>query len=138
MNTLLGMREEEIEDMMNSLSHIFRWELLVGERYGIKAAVRAERRRLEDEEARKRGLYSCETANYALDALSQEGLSEPRMCHAIPLLRNIKINLLDEKQVCLKSQFSRKCVEVGMRAPGRLQPSSRIRGRSIGAGKLWK
>lgn len=37
------MKDEELEDMKNSLSHIYRWELLVGERYGIKAAVRAER-----------------------------------------------------------------------------------------------
>ncbi|KAI4341857.1 hypothetical protein MLD38_026531 [Melastoma candidum] len=82
-NTLLNMREEEIDDMMNSLSHIFHWELLVGEKYGIKAAVRAERRRLlEDEEAQRHGssggggFHSVDTANYVLDALSQEGLSE--------------------------------------------------------------
>ncbi|GLT83896.1 hypothetical protein SLE2022_021610 [Rubroshorea leprosula] len=51
-----------------------RWELLVGERYGIKAAVRAERRRLEEEDLRRRHLAG-DTTN-ALDALSQEGLSE--------------------------------------------------------------
>ncbi|GFZ17306.1 floral meristem identity control protein LEAFY [Actinidia rufa] len=77
-NTLLDMKEEELEDMMNSLSQIFRWDLLVGERYGIKAAVRAERRRLDEEEARRRHLLSADTAN-ALDALSQEGLSEERV-----------------------------------------------------------
>lgn len=72
-STLVGMKEEELEDMMNTVSQVFRWELLVGERYGIKAAVRAERRRLqEEEEARRR---QCETIN-GLDALSQEGLSE--------------------------------------------------------------
>nr|GMD11871.1 floricaula [Ipomoea batatas] len=60
---------------MTSLSHIFRWDLLVGERYGIKAAVRAERRRLEEEELRRRHLLSGDGTN-ALDALSQEGLSE--------------------------------------------------------------
>ncbi|XVF54795.1 hypothetical protein PTKIN_Ptkin05aG0210400 [Pterospermum kingtungense] len=74
-NTLLGMKEEELDEMMNSLSQIFRWELLVGERYGIKAAVRAERRRLEEEDLRRRNLVSGDTTN-ALDALSQEGLSE--------------------------------------------------------------
>ncbi|XVF08585.1 hypothetical protein REPUB_Repub07fG0016000 [Reevesia pubescens] len=74
-STLLGMKEEELDEMMNSVSQIFRWELLVGERYGIKAAVRAERRRLEEEDSRRRHLVSGDTTN-ALDALSQEGLSE--------------------------------------------------------------
>ena len=71
-STLLDMKDEELDDMMNSLSHIFRWDLLVGERYGIKAAVRAERRRLEEEDSRRRYLLSSDTAN-TLDALSQEG-----------------------------------------------------------------
>lgn len=75
-STLLDMKDEELEDMMNSLSHIFRWELLVGERYGIKAAIRAERRRLDDEidPSRRRHLLSNDTTtNVVLDALSQEG-----------------------------------------------------------------
>lgn len=75
-STLLDMKDEELEDMMNSLSHIFRWDLLVGERYGIKAAVRAERRRLDDEtdSSRRRHLLSNDnTTNVVLDALSQEG-----------------------------------------------------------------
>nr|AAO73067.1 LEAFY-like protein [Leavenworthia crassa] len=87
-STLVGMRDEELEEMMNSLSHIFRWELLVGERYGIKAAVRAERRRLQEEEeeesSRRRHLLLSAAGDsgthHALDALSQEddwtGLSE--------------------------------------------------------------
>ncbi|KAL1203825.1 Protein LEAFY [Cardamine amara subsp. amara] len=83
-STLVGMRDEELEEMMNSLSHIFRWELLVGERYGIKAAVRAERRRLQEEEeeesSRRRHLLLSaagdSSTHHALDALSQEGLSE--------------------------------------------------------------
>ncbi|XP_022927573.1 floricaula/leafy homolog isoform X1 [Cucurbita moschata] len=78
-STLLDMKDEELEDMINSLSHIFRWELLVGERYGIKAAVRAERRRVDDEmdSSRRRHLFSNDTHNnVVLDALSQEGLSE--------------------------------------------------------------
>ncbi|XP_057791428.1 floricaula protein [Salvia miltiorrhiza] len=74
-NTLLDMRDEELDEMMNSLCQIFRWDLLVGERYGIKAAVRAERRRLDEEDARRRHLLSGD-ASHALDALSQEGLSE--------------------------------------------------------------
>nr|O22621.1 RecName: Full=Protein ALF; AltName: Full=Aberrant leaf and flower protein [Petunia x hybrida]AAC49912.1 ALF protein [Petunia x hybrida] len=74
-NTLLDMKDDELDDMMNSLSQIFRWELLVGERYGIKAAIRAERRRLEEEEGRRRHILSDGGTN-VLDALSQEGLSE--------------------------------------------------------------
>nr|AAY30859.1 FL [Prunus dulcis] len=75
-NTLLDMRDGELDDMMSSLSQIFRWDLLVGERYGIKAAVRAERRRLDDEDSRRRHTVSGDTTTNALDALSQEGLSE--------------------------------------------------------------
>ncbi|KAM3268866.1 floricaula/leafy 1 [Capsicum chacoense] len=75
-NTLLDMKDEELDDMMNSLSQIFRWELLVGERYGIKAAIRAEWRRLEEEEARRRGHILSDGGTNVLDALSQEGLSE--------------------------------------------------------------
>ncbi|KAK3042479.1 hypothetical protein RJ639_000203 [Escallonia herrerae] len=75
-NTLVDMKDEELDDMMNSLCQIFRWDLLVGERYGIKSAVRAERRRLEEEESRQRHLHSGDTTNTLLDALSQEGLSE--------------------------------------------------------------
>lgn len=45
-NTLLNMRDEELDEMMDTLCHIFRWDLLVAERHTIKAAVGAERRRL--------------------------------------------------------------------------------------------
>ncbi|CAH9106833.1 unnamed protein product [Cuscuta europaea] len=76
-NTLLDMKEDEIDDMMTSLSHIFRWDLLVGERYGIKSAIRAERRRLEEEELRRRHFLAGDSVmTNVLDALSQEGLSE--------------------------------------------------------------
>ncbi|KAB1217545.1 hypothetical protein CJ030_MR4G028426 [Morella rubra] len=75
-STLLDMKDDELDDMMNSLSQIFRWDLLVGERYGIKAAVRAERRRLDEEDSRRRHLLSADTTTNAFDALSQEGLSE--------------------------------------------------------------
>ncbi|KAF5731005.1 LEAFY-like protein [Tripterygium wilfordii] len=74
-STLLNMKDEELDEMMNSLSHMARWDLLVGERYGIKAAVRAERRRLDEECSRRRQFLSSDTTN-TLDALSQEGLSE--------------------------------------------------------------
>ncbi|GAV81742.1 FLO_LFY domain-containing protein [Cephalotus follicularis] len=75
-NTLLDMKDDELEEMMNSLSQIFRWELLVGERYGIKAAVRAERRRLDEEDLRRRHLLSGDTTTNPVDALSHEGLSD--------------------------------------------------------------
>ncbi|XP_047331931.1 floricaula/leafy homolog 2 [Impatiens glandulifera] len=73
-STLIDMKDEELDDMMNSLSHLFRYELLVGERYGIKAAVRAELRR-------RHLIYSSEQnpiSINSLDALSQEGLSEEK------------------------------------------------------------
>nr|ALM87388.1 LEAFY [Phalaenopsis aphrodite subsp. formosana] len=108
-STLVGMREEEVDDMMATLSHLFRWDLLVGERYGIKAAIRAERRRIEamflppviagahhhnhhhagnmlgsgagqhslmSDDPRRRLLLLSPDQHNALDALSQEGLSE--------------------------------------------------------------
>ncbi|KAF2311630.1 hypothetical protein GH714_025365 [Hevea brasiliensis] len=78
-STLLDMKDAELDDMMSSLSQIFRWDLLAGERYGIKAAVRAERRRLEEEDSRRRNLLSGETNN-AFDALSGEGRILPRFC----------------------------------------------------------
>ncbi|QHO02258.1 uncharacterized protein DS421_13g422260 [Arachis hypogaea] len=62
--TLVDMKEEELEHMMNSLSQIFRWDLLVGERYGIKAAVRAERRRIQDHHQLR------------IDSLPQEGVQQ--------------------------------------------------------------
>ncbi|XP_027343835.1 protein UNIFOLIATA-like [Abrus precatorius] len=74
-STLVNMMEEELDDMINSLSHIFRWDLLFGERYGIKAAVRAQRRRIHGDDMRRRNLNDGTTIN-ALDALSQEGLSK--------------------------------------------------------------
>ncbi|KAF4384642.1 hypothetical protein F8388_003949 [Cannabis sativa] len=74
--TLANMRDEELDDMMNSVQHIFRWELLVGERYGIKAAVRAERRRLEEDYELSRRRSSADTPTNVIDALSQDGLSE--------------------------------------------------------------
>ena len=72
-STLVAMKEEEVEDMIAALSHVFRWELLVGERYGIKAAIRTERRR-------RHLLCSDNAAN---DALSQEGLSEERQLEIV-------------------------------------------------------
>ncbi|EXC05171.1 Floricaula/leafy-like protein [Morus notabilis] len=78
-STLVNMRDEELDDMMSSLSHIFRWDLLVGERYGVKAAVRAERRRLEVDLLYYDGdrrIAAADTPTNVIDAHSQEGLSE--------------------------------------------------------------
>ncbi|KAJ0973531.1 hypothetical protein J5N97_021490 [Dioscorea zingiberensis] len=91
-STLAGMREEEVDDMMAALAHLFRWDLLVGERYGIKAALRAERRRLESLRIQQGLQFQHQHVTgagvgrpllllsqdhpHALDALSQEGLSE--------------------------------------------------------------
>ncbi|XP_061354875.1 protein UNIFOLIATA-like [Gastrolobium bilobum] len=73
-STLVDMKDDELDDMMNSLSQIFRWDLPVGERYGIKAAVRAERRRIEGHDMKRRNLLSADTTTAnTLDALSQEG-----------------------------------------------------------------
>lgn len=75
-STLVDMKDDELDDMMTSLSQIFRWDLLVGERYGIKAAVRAHRRRLlddDDSQRRRHLLLSADNPSNALDALSQEG-----------------------------------------------------------------
>ncbi|PPD68698.1 hypothetical protein GOBAR_DD34419 [Gossypium barbadense] len=77
-NTLLGMKEEELDEMMNSVSQIFRWELLVGERYGIKAAVRAERRRLEEEDSRRRHLVLVDRVIRGASAARERGGGERR------------------------------------------------------------
>ncbi|KAL6207003.1 hypothetical protein ACLB2K_024248 [Fragaria x ananassa] len=71
-STLLEMKDEELDDMMNSVSQVSRVELLVGERYGIKAAVRAQRRRRLEEEPR----HALSGDTVVIDSLSQEGLSE--------------------------------------------------------------
>lgn len=81
-NTLLDMKDEELDEMMNSLGHLFRWELLVGERYGIKAAIRAERRRLDEDDLRRRHFLSSDTTTNAVDALSQEGMWSHSFCQS--------------------------------------------------------
>ncbi|XP_078437026.1 floral meristem identity control protein LEAFY [Wolffia australiana] len=67
-STLVAMKEEELEDMIAALCHVLRWDLLVGERFGIKAAVRTERRR--------RHLDVVPLAAEEHEGFSQEGLSE--------------------------------------------------------------
>ncbi|GLJ52812.1 hypothetical protein SUGI_1125080 [Cryptomeria japonica] len=47
-NTLVNMTEEEVDDLIKTLVEIYRMDLLLGERYGIKSAIRAEKKRLQD------------------------------------------------------------------------------------------
>ncbi|KAL6652107.1 hypothetical protein ACP70R_011032 [Stipagrostis hirtigluma subsp. patula] len=72
-STLLGMTERELDDMMAALEGVFRWDVLLGERFGLRAALRAERGRVMSLSAGGRF-----QAGSAMDAASQEGLSDDR------------------------------------------------------------
>ena len=65
-STLLGMTERELDDMMAALAGLFRWDVLLGERFGLLAALRAERGRIMS-------LGGRFHAGSTLDAASQEG-----------------------------------------------------------------
>ncbi|KAK3141626.1 hypothetical protein QOZ80_4BG0336270 [Eleusine coracana subsp. coracana] len=72
-STLLGMTERELDDMMAALAGLFRWDVLLGERFGLRAALRAERARVMSLGGR------FNTAGSTLDgAASQEVLSDER------------------------------------------------------------
>ncbi|KAK3143816.1 hypothetical protein QOZ80_4AG0305330 [Eleusine coracana subsp. coracana] len=70
-STLLGMTERELDDMMAALAGLFRWDVLLGERFGLRAALRAER-------ARVMSLGGRFNTGSTLDAASQEVLSDER------------------------------------------------------------
>nr|AAV68216.1 floricaula/leafy-like 2 [Zea mays subsp. parviglumis] len=70
-STLLGMTERELDDMMAALAGLFRWDVLLGERFGLRAALRAERGRVMSLGGR---FHTGST----LDAASQEVLSDER------------------------------------------------------------
>ncbi|CAO2043569.1 unnamed protein product [Urochloa humidicola] len=70
-STLLAMTERELDDMMAALAGLFRWDLLLGERFGLRAALRAERGRVLS-------LGGRFHAGSTLDAASQEVLSDER------------------------------------------------------------
>ncbi|CAM6128078.1 unnamed protein product [Calypogeia fissa] len=53
-SSLVNMTEAELDDIIQTISDILQMELLVGERYGIKSAVRAEKRRIDEELERQR------------------------------------------------------------------------------------
>ncbi|XP_062224912.1 probable transcription factor FL [Phragmites australis] len=68
-STLLGMTERELDDMMAALAGLFRWDVLLGERFGLRAALRAERGRVMS-------LGGRFQTGSTLDAVSQEVLSD--------------------------------------------------------------
>ncbi|CAN6236122.1 unnamed protein product [Urochloa humidicola] len=70
-STLLAMTDRELDDMMAALAGLFRWDLLLGERFGLRAALRAERGRVLS-------LGGRFHAGSTLDAVSQEVLSDER------------------------------------------------------------
>nr|AAF77075.1 GinLFY protein [Ginkgo biloba] len=98
-NTLVNMTEQELDDVIRTLVDIYRVDLLVGEKYGIKSAVRAEKRRLDELERKKLDLFvdvdgKRKADENALDTLSQEGLSEePQGDNAIILSQNTSGNI---------------------------------------------
>lgn len=53
-STLVNMTEAELDDVIQTISDILQMELLVGERYGIKSAVRAEKKHLDETLERQR------------------------------------------------------------------------------------
>ncbi|XP_057826214.1 floricaula/leafy-like protein isoform X2 [Cryptomeria japonica] len=79
-NTLVNMTEQELDDVVRILVDIYSLDLLVGEKYGIKSAIRAERRRLDEAERKKHMELFADLDGKqrkidenALDTLSQEG-----------------------------------------------------------------
>lgn len=117
-STLVGMKDDEIDDMMGTLCHLFRWELLVGERYGIKAAVREERRRVDFTVDGRRNTGAAPASffrgdsHYILDALSQEGQSpHPSYPSSLSLYYYVYIHLncalLIALQDCQKSRCNK-------------------------------
>jgi hypothetical protein len=72
-STLLGMTERELDDMMAALAGLFRWDVLLGERFGLRAALRAERGRVMSLGAR-----CFHAGSTFLDAASQEGTAYTR------------------------------------------------------------
>nr|AAF77606.1 ZamfuLFY protein [Zamia furfuracea] len=100
-NTLVNMTEQEVDDVIRALVEIYRTDLLVGEKYGIKSAVRAERKRLDEIERKRLELFNVDIDGKrridhenALDTLSQEGLSEePQGDNAIILSQNTSASI---------------------------------------------
>nr|QVX19917.1 LEAFY 1 [Anemia villosa] len=53
-STLVSMTEKEVDEVIKTMVEGLHMDLLVGERYGMKSALRAERRRREEEVERQR------------------------------------------------------------------------------------
>lgn len=53
-STLVNMMEQEIDDVIKTMMEGYHMELLVGEKYGLKSAIRAERKRQEEDMERQR------------------------------------------------------------------------------------
>lgn len=49
-NMLVNITEQVLDDLVRTLVDIYRVDFLVGERYGIKSAIRTEKRRLDEAE----------------------------------------------------------------------------------------
>ncbi|KAK1600822.1 hypothetical protein QYE76_017787 [Lolium multiflorum] len=74
-STLLVMTDRELDDMTAALAGLFRWDLLIGERFGLRAALRAERGRLM---ALHGGRHHGHQSGSTIDGASQEVLSNER------------------------------------------------------------
>lgn len=78
-STLVNMTEQEIDDVIKTMLEGYHVELLVGEKYGLKAAIRAERKRQEEEMERQRlqllakNGKNCRPDDSVLIATSVEG-----------------------------------------------------------------
>ncbi|KAL4352217.1 hypothetical protein GQ457_06G018540 [Hibiscus cannabinus] len=70
-NTLLNMKEEQLDGVMTSVSQTFMWESLIGEIYGIKGTVRAERKRLKELKNSSHQLLVSSDTNIAIDTIFQ-------------------------------------------------------------------
>jgi hypothetical protein len=77
-STLLVMTDRELDDMTAALSGLFRWDLLIGERFGLRAALRAERGRLM---ALHGGRHHGHQSGSTIDGASQEGECYQRTMH---------------------------------------------------------
>jgi hypothetical protein len=83
-STLVNMTEAELDDIIQTIADILQMDLLVGERYGIKSAVRAEKRHLDEELERQRlELLTKSERKRKLDEVASVILSskEGRSCH---------------------------------------------------------
>jgi hypothetical protein len=89
-STLLGRTERELDDTMAALAGLFRWDVLLGERFGLRAARRAERGRVQ-----------FQTGSTALDATSQEGTT----CTACHPSRALRLCMSAECSACSFLRF---------------------------------